>query len=85
MDAPGGPFADVAVFLRQVEADLAGRAAQAPLPPAAKLRVLLERTKDVETVLAGNLRDALLDLCEAVEWSYATPEVRGCAPLPASG
>jgi hypothetical protein len=40
------------------------------------LRFLLERSRTVETVVAGSLRSALYDLYEAQHWGFASEKAR---------
>ncbi|BDA47017.1 hypothetical protein COCOBI_09-4720 [Coccomyxa sp. Obi] len=61
-------FSDVAIFKDKIARDLPG------LPDEQKLLELIDASKQVETVLLGQLRNYMADLLESLSWRYATAQ-----------
>ena len=62
-------FSDVAIFKDKLARGLPG------LPDEQKLLELIDASKQVETVLLGQLRNYMADLLESLSWRYASVQV----------
>ncbi len=62
-------FSNVAIFKDKIARDLPG------LSDDQKLLELIDASKQVETVLLGQLRNYMADLLESLSWRYATVQV----------
>lgn len=62
-------FSNVAIFKDKIARDLPG------FSDDQKLLELIDASKQVETVLLGQLRNYMADLLESLSWRYATVQV----------